>query len=714
MLITAISATNLLSFRALRLALDPRLTVVVGPNGAGKSNLLQLLELAGLALAWADDQAGAARVHDSLEEFARAKYNRAPEGDEIELRLDLALDQQAERDLLVGFVQAAVASGMRDGSQEWDEDRAQAWAATNVDAQSLENLLHGSLVLRHPGYRGGEWLITYEFEADQVGYSWHVGPFAAAREGIVRSGGAPSRRAYLVTKIGRTARSEEGVRPQAFTLGNLLPEEGEQIELAVNGPQQWPGPLLFRRFAALAGIEPQSPAGRSYSVARVLRRSLEDALRLVSVPAALDPRRFNPSLGPYTLVEIAGTGPSSDTTALPLRLFHLKNGTTSQRARFHGIQQLFAKLAPRRQVDIAFESIVSAQRPVYPSAAPVEPPLAHAAITAQVTNEDDGLELPIHLTGAGTQEALVLAEAIVDSKGRVIFLDEPALNLHPTWQASIRSQLQAAPGQFVVITHSPELVPTENPNVLKHIVRFSRSPEEPTVAHRIDDLGDPATAAKMVKEFAASEVRGLLFAAAVCLVEGDTECAALPIWFGKSGQAEARGRPERHQMAFLAVHGDRNFQIYLTVLGKFGIPWAVICDGNALDVTGQSNILAQIQRSGAATLPGAAVAEMTEPGPMDVTRFERVAALAAELGVFTLAEGGRADGTTGTLGAHESFEGFVEQKYPGALAEAEAHVGDSKPRRGRWIAEHFACPVDVDRLYALILNRIAPSVGLLA
>lgn len=39
------------------------------------------------------------------------------------------------------------------------------------------------------------------------------------------------------------------------------------------------------------------------------------------------------------------------------------------------------------------------------------------------------------LQGGGTWEALVLAEALVESNdGRVVILDEPAVTFHPTWQ----------------------------------------------------------------------------------------------------------------------------------------------------------------------------------------------------------------------------------------------------------------------------------------
>ena len=64
-------------------------------------------------------------------------------------------------------------------------------------------------------------------------------------------------------------------------------------------------------------------------------------------------------------------------------------------------------------------------------------------------------ERPIQLFGAGTWEALVLAEALVSAPDRFTVLDEPGASLHPTWQTALRQALRHVPGHVLLVTHTP-------------------------------------------------------------------------------------------------------------------------------------------------------------------------------------------------------------------------------------------------------------------
>ena len=70
--------------------------------------------------------------------------------------------------------------------------------------------------------------------------------------------------------------------------------------------------------------------------------------------------------------------------------------------------------------------------------------------------------MPLEVSGAGRIEALYLSAVITGGRDRAILLDEPALNVHPTIQASLLERIRADHhNQFFVITHSPVLLPAD-------------------------------------------------------------------------------------------------------------------------------------------------------------------------------------------------------------------------------------------------------------
>jgi predicted ATP-dependent endonuclease of OLD family len=197
--------------------------------------------------------------------------------------------------------------------------------------------------------------------------------------------------------------------------------------------------------------------------------------------------------------------------------------------------------------------------------------------------------------GAGTWEALVLAESIVDSEHRLVVLDEPALNLSPTWQHLVRSQLRDAPGQFLLITHSSGLVPVDQPEDLCRLVRFDSAGGATRVRRLSAPLGEEA-AARLVQELSQSaDARALLFARGAVLVEGETELGALPVWFANHAASTGLPSPASLDLGFYSVGGDTHFKAMLTLLDAFGIPWAIVCDGAAFSLAkGGNHILCQL------------------------------------------------------------------------------------------------------------------------
>jgi hypothetical protein len=247
----------------------------------------------------------------------------------------------------------------------------------------------------------------------------------------------------------------------------------------------------FRAAASLLGFGVSGAMGQqAYGLSRALRICfaegvvvLGEQFRGLGVGGTIPWRA-----GVYPWELVAGPVPAQDPGFLPLWLFRLKNGATARdREIFASVQRQFERLAQGRSFDITF---AAAQAPV-----PVTGPIgagqvaiaggegddrSHAGsiITVVGWNKaDDGSagrrERPIQLFGAGTWEALVLAEALARCAGRLTVFDEPAATLHPTWQTALRSELRAAAGQIALITHSPKLAPMDTLADLRRLVRIS-------------------------------------------------------------------------------------------------------------------------------------------------------------------------------------------------------------------------------------------------
>jgi hypothetical protein len=424
--------------------------------------------------------------------------------------------------------------------------------------------------------------------------------------------------------------------------------------------------------------------------------------------------------------------PPRDPGFLPLRLFELKNGTTlQQREAFAAIRELFERLAPGRAFDVTF---TAARMPVA-TTAPIG--AGQVAVSGGGTEAGDETqpgsiitvigwnttddrtprrERPIQLFGAGTWEALVLAEALVSAPDRLTVLDEPGVSLHPTWQTALRQALRKVPGQVLLVTHSPHLVPMEEAGDLTRLLRISNDGTGSRCRRLLRAL-DAGDVAKITQEFALSaDARALLFCRGAVIVSGQTEQGALPIWCAKSKAAEELGAPAARHIGFHSAPGDSGFRTILSVLHGFGVPWVVVCDGKSFDVESNwsNHIFRQIEQAGIDFPELKGFTQRTGNGGKDQRRmtqasWEEQVDLGARHGVFTL--------TTKWKGSAEAVESFIEGAAPGKLAEAETEVGKSKIRKGRWVAQQTDCPVEVDDLYRQIVATLdralidAPSPG---
>ncbi len=742
--LTSLRVSNLLSFDEFELTLGDGLTVIVGPNGSGKTNVVRVLDLVSKLVDWSDERSRSAAVAPSpagsvLTSYVQAMHNDPPQGTPIEVRVRVEWTTDSERERIVGFVRAAVLATLAEESQAHDEPRKatlSAWVLREIDETKLAPLLQGTLAFHHPGYENAVWEAWYEFEHRGRFYDWTLYR-PNSWESIVPHGtdeGAHTPISSMKLWEALFGEAPSTSPPTAlpdplphFEFSSLCPPAGQKLaSLVVRvGTGAFSGQHEpFRKVASLLDFPASDTMGQqAYGLARAMSICVREGevvlgeqFRGLGIGGTIPWRA-----GIYPWELLAGSTPPRDPGFLPLRLFELKNGASAkERETFVAIQQLFERLAPGRSFDVTFRA---ANMPV-PAPAPIgagqvvvpggdgeaggeAPPGCIVTAVVWKTSADDGhrRERPIQLYGAGTWEALVMAEALVKSEGRLTVLDEPGISLHPTWQTVLRSVLRDAPGQVLLVTHSPSLVPMETGEDLQRLDRMSIEVGASRL-HQLPANLTTAAFAKMTRAFALSaDARALLFCRGAVLVSGETELGALPIWSSKGATAQDLGTPSELDLAFYSVSGDGGFANVLSVLHAFDIPWVLVCDGKSFDIATNwgSHVFRQIEKSGVkipdlTSFTGRVSKSGKSKRTMTNGLWDEQLALGAQHGVLTLA--------AGWTRADESMEAFFERVVPGKLAQAELEVGDSKIRKGRWTALNTPCPSEVDHLYRQVVAAL--------
>lgn len=746
MLAESLYVENVQTFGTFELRLDGATCVVVGPNGGGKSNIVRVLDLVQKALDSVGEGMRGAHFAEAarqvLQAFAAARHHGEPTDRGAVVRLAVQFTTAEERRWLLTYVRAAVLDSvvqeLHTGESSVRETLAE-WVQAQITDERIAPLFVGTIVLRHAGLPQIPWEISYEFTYDGAAYWWVLnGPnlprtISRAPEGSAAMPKTVQQR--LAERLfGMDWSQPNPALPEQlppFDFGNLCRSSTTSVAAPVLhiGTGVFDRQLAPYRAAIMELGIPADPQGQNtFSLGYVLSALLSNGVIVIGEQLrGLGTGGTPPQqAGPYTWEALASPIRSYSPAQLPMRLFALKNGSSDQRRRFKTIQDVFSSLAPGRTVDLTFQAAALAPFNAAPLAAGQVSVLGQgeqnqpgAIITVIVDRvASDGIhphELPIQMHGAGTWEALVLAEALAEAADRLVVLDEPAVTLHPSWQRALRSRIRAMDGQFLVITHSADLVPMEDGSDLERLVRIENEAGH-TQVHRFaaDDLS-PAEVLRITRDFALSaDAVSLLFARGVVLLEGETELGALPRWFTQAAANSNSPGPSDLDLAFWSVGSDTHFKPYITVLNALGIPWALICDGAVFDLEKRQKQKAHIFEqvvSGRTDAPALSklldeLANQQRQRTMDAKAFKELRELGAENGVFTFALGWKTNDKDADTANNESFEVFIESVVPGQLALAKAEVGASKVRQGRWLAESAPCPEPVSTLYANLVTSL--------
>ncbi|MCL5100792.1 MAG: AAA family ATPase, partial [Candidatus Marsarchaeota archaeon] len=178
----------------------------------------------------------------------------------------------------------------------------------------------------------------------------------------------------------------------------------------------------------------------------------------------------------------------------------------------------------------------------------------------------------LEFAAAGCFEILAILSVLVGDVPAVVLLDEPALNLHPSKQQTIKALLKknSSSKQIILITHSPYLIDIDSPQT---IVRLELSDGE-TKIHKLRGL-EAGALETLKKELGRNnKLVSMLFARRVIFVEGDDEETAIPIWLKKCNNLDLNGL----DVPVISVGGKNNFITYKHIAEDWGIENILVFD----------------------------------------------------------------------------------------------------------------------------------------
>jgi ABC-type transport system involved in cytochrome c biogenesis ATPase subunit len=560
MRLTSLAATDALSFKALKTTIPEGLSVVVGPNGSGKTNLSRLLRLGLDGIA-----AAASRSPDEMErDWASAGWYGSPT---FEVRIGVEFDTRPEQALIHDWARAAVLTAMVNpamGEMPLLEEY--------LGDLGAEFLTSGELVIRRLPQLHQRWTVGWETRNPKAHVGlWAtqalavgplpeevtLGPLGSIQQILLKDGPLPSLNAHTVQNpevIAEKTRVLGG-----FTLLDVL-KGARPVEMVARplggGPEVPPMDRLVERVPA------QHRAGRDHiTFADVLSHLMTDALVVTDNRRAPWPRRVSVE----ALTKLTGV---EDGSGLAGSLLILKNGDAAQRRRYQDLTTTFNEVTGRtldvqQRPDLATEPATSlAVTPV---------------IVDQHPDTDEAVDVPLHLAGAGLEEAALLALLLTDDH-KTLVLDEPATNLSATAQRRFLTALRQRRGeqQTLIITHSPHLIPASDVNDLKMVTRLDRRAGR-TTAHQPEVNQSDDNLRGLLGQ---SQIRDLLFAAGVVLVEGASDDGAFRVWLADH-LPDGVPTPETAHVTFLNVGGEEDFPRYARLMGLLGVPYAVVADGPA-------------------------------------------------------------------------------------------------------------------------------------
>jgi energy-coupling factor transporter ATP-binding protein EcfA2 len=700
MRLTSVHADNVLTFEDFHLDLNTdELSVLVGPNGSGKTNVFRVVRLVWDAFRYYELNDSSVTVRERLEAWTRDTSR------DTTLEVGIEFNESEEQDLIARFVRAWVADSAEflNGlgsphatAQWWDrQPQRRRWVelvGAAVSRAGLAPLLKGRVGLHVAAGPNMDDATVFFAPEPSAGWMWQSNSPAGItplgpRERLNSWTNGPLTRLWVDSW-------PEGVKNEwreYLTAGNdgqppqipLLALD-ELLTRVISAASTAPSPVVIGAAIQQAqsqagldaslyhtvGLDPRG--GQVLTFGRIVTHLLGSRL-------VISEDLLSPPAESYPPVEWWMKAHSFKSRHLGAYLLALKLGPDGDRLRYESIQQLFGRLCDRH-LDVVVTppgSQDSSQQILMVQRSPSRPS-----------------SVPLTLSGSGLVELAYVCTLMRMPGSHVVLMDEPGRALHP--QALIRLQRELCANrdqQIVLITHSPYLVPADQP---ESVVRLAPDAGGSTCIHR---LVSPVRSVGRAARIAAKDRlrrqdqwgrspnwRALLFSTVALIVDGETELGALPEWYRKwyAEEMEACGA------SIIALGGKGDNYYAMSDLDAFGIPWVNLVDGDSLR-PGNNNIWGQLRKAKGFS---AKKANRLRQSGWD----QQIEALRT-YDVFV-------SGVT----ANDNFEtAFVEPAAQQRSLPAPPGL-DSKVLRGRWVAQNTPCPKDLEpifeRLRALALQGV--------
>lgn len=680
MRIQALYARNFLSFKELALKnLSLELNTIVGPNGSGKSNLLQIPQhfrdvLSQRTVNWRD--------YVNLD---------SPEKGYC-IGMDIEWNDDREKSLLRDYfvmmlLQSEFSRSLSNNGQGIRADRQEDWRRivdSVITETSLAPLYQGKLIFEWlPRARNDDdYYAAYMFRVQKRHYYWLLG---LRRESI------------LTRDISLVGREHYNTQPLTGAWIDLLGEETKKnLSDFLTGASAIPPeltwdwavlcqPLGKRNFETHDPVWSLNVNGKNND-----DQNLPEYLRLTSViqpPLGLSEgisgRRLMGGLLQQSLAASPNRRPLlkatiplaffseeqttlTDPADLASYLFHLKNGTVEQQTRYKKIGETFTELT-QQYLKMSF-TVPAAKEP---ATLEVRLWVAHTA--------EDMKWVPLERSGAGLEEMVYWATLVHLPASQILLLDEPGANLHPDLQRKLLHHLLQMESQIFLVTHSPYMVNAER---LVSTHRVSQVNGATTVTDNFLSKEPTDDEMQKLSKFLrkSADMRSLLFAVRVFLVEGESEYVALPIWFAKEKIHEWTSLSEA-DIFFQWTQGKGGANHYLRLLETFGVPWTYLCDGDTvLPHAHGGNVFDALKFAGIKIDP-----------VLRTLEFAKQKEWLADHRVWLL--GNDTKDCFETIPEVQAVKDHVPATIRGKVSQAQ------------WIAEQIDCPAEIRKLFEWVLSE---------
>ena len=291
---------------------------------------------------------------------------------------------------------------------------------------------------------------------------------------------------------------------------------------------------------------------------------------------------------------------SNDLEKLPLKddgsnlhsfLFWLKNGDGDRQATYSAIQNKFKNVLGRQRLSFNVSIIEREEQQEQHTLDPPRGKIYPDRVAALFAETDGERQKTTNFTsvGAGTRETLFLLTRCFDRQGRIILVDEPATNLHPTQIRRLMGEILAPggpdgeSGQVVFITHSPSIANLELLSSVNKIVRVDREAHSRIVQPSGEDkewIEKNLATFHLLKS-------DVLFAKKVVLVEGPSDKIFLEAILRHSTELDLSG----DDIVVLDVGGSGALKKFRKFLEIFEIPFVILADSDARDQFGSDEVL---------------------------------------------------------------------------------------------------------------------------